>query len=131
MSLRFPAARRACDHSIVPDRIHLRGHTPTSLLEAWPDLDAGVARRLLSRVLFEDRDAVEGVRGLSKRQALRVAEEARLDRLEIADRRASQVDPFVKYLFRSDGGTFEAVRIPLEKPRYSVCVSSQVGCALA
>ena len=26
---------------------------------------------------------------------------------------------------------FEAVRIPLEKPRFSVCLSSQVGCALA
>src|SRR5262249_57210608 len=26
--------------------------------------------------------------------------------------------------------TFEAVRIPLEKPRWSVCVSSQAGCAL-
>lgn len=112
-------------------RVHLRGHTPASLLEIWPDLDLGVARRLLSRVLFEDRDDFAGVRGLSKRQARRVEEDARLDRLEIADRRRSQVDPFVKYLFRSGAETFEAVRIPLEKPRYSVCVSSQVGCALA
>ena len=31
---------------------------------------------------------------------------------------------------RGDGRVFEAVRIPLEKPRWSVCVSSQVGCAL-
>ena len=47
------------------------------------------------------------------------------------DRRRSAVDPFVKYLFRStDGRVFEAVRIPLEKPRWSVCLSSQVGCAL-
>ena len=38
----------------------------------------------------------------------------------------------MKYLFRSaDGRTFEAVRIPLERPRFSVCVSSQAGCALA
>jgi 23S rRNA (adenine2503-C2)-methyltransferase len=42
------------------------------------------------------------------------------------------VDPFAKYLFEaSDGRLFEAVRIPLEQPRYSVCVSSQAGCALA
>ena len=115
----------------APGRVHLRGHTPDSLLAAWPDLDPGVARRLLSRVLFEDRDDVAGVRGLSKAMEERVAAEARLDRLEIADRRRSQVDPFVKYLFRSGADTFEAVRIPLEKPRYSVCVSSQVGCALA
>ena len=54
-----------------------------------------------------------------------------LGRLDIVDRRASAVDPFVKYLFRArDGQVFEAVRIPLERPRFSVCVSSQVGCAL-
>jgi 23S rRNA (adenine2503-C2)-methyltransferase len=112
--------------------IHLRGHTPESLLAAWPDLglDAGVARRLLSRVVFEDKDDFDGVRGLSKRHAAEVGRRARLDRLAIADRRRSRVDPFVKYLFRSGTETFEAVRIPLEKPRYSVCVSSQAGCAL-
>jgi 23S rRNA (adenine2503-C2)-methyltransferase len=53
--------------------------------------------------------------------------------LEIAERRESQEDPFVKYAFRlADGAVVETVRIPLERPgRYSVCVSSQVGCALA
>jgi len=111
-------------------RVHLRGHTPDSLREVWPDLDPGVARRLLSRVIFEDRDDFAEVRGLSKAMARHVGEHARLDRLTVADRRRSQVDPFVKYLFRSGPSTFEAVRIPLEKPRYSVCVSSQVGCAL-
>jgi 23S rRNA (adenine2503-C2)-methyltransferase len=34
-------------------------------------------------------------------------------------------------LFRAaDGATFETVRIPLLAPRFSVCVSSQAGCAL-
>jgi 23S rRNA (adenine2503-C2)-methyltransferase len=115
-------------------RVHLRGHTPETLVAARPDLglDLGVARRLLSRVVFEDRDDFEGVRGLSKATAARVAAATRMTRLEIADRRRSQVDPFVKYLFRTgQGETFESVRIPLERPRYSVCVSSQVGCALA
>src|SRR3989442_4029681 len=55
----------------------------------------------------------------------------RRDRLAVVDRRRSEVDPFVKYLFRAgDGQVFEAVRIPLERPRWSVCVSSQAGCAL-
>ena len=72
------------------------------------------------------------MRGLSKARPRGSRPGRALDRLEIADRRRSQVDPFVKYLFRTgDGETFEAVRIPLERPRYSVCVSSQVGCALA
>src|SRR6185369_6683510 len=53
--------------------------------------------------------------------------------LDLVERRASAEDPFVKYAFRlADGAIIEAVRIPLEKPgRYSACVSSQVGCALA
>jgi 23S rRNA (adenine2503-C2)-methyltransferase len=53
--------------------------------------------------------------------------------IERVERRASAVDPFVKFAFRlHDGAVVETVRIPLEKPgRFSVCVSSQVGCALA
>lgn len=62
----------------------------------------------------------------------RIAARFRVGRLEIVTRAASQVDPFVKYLFRcEDGASIEAVRIPLEKPgRFVACVSSQVGCAL-
>jgi len=112
---------------------HLRGHTPQSLVSQWPDLalDPGVARRLLARVVFQDRDDLAGVRGLSHAAARAIGARSDLGRLEIADRRASALDPFVKYLFRArDGHVFEAVRIPLERPRWSVCVSSQVGCAL-
>ncbi|MCL2450711.1 MAG: radical SAM protein [Polyangiaceae bacterium] len=45
----------------------------------------------------------------------------------------SRVDPFVKFaLATPDGHVVEAVRIPLERAgRFSVCVSSQAGCALA
>jgi 23S rRNA (adenine2503-C2)-methyltransferase len=54
-------------------------------------------------------------------------------RLAVAEMQASTEDPFVKYALRGDDGPlFETVRIPLEKVgRYSVCVSSQIGCALA
>jgi len=53
--------------------------------------------------------------------------------LELVERRPSALDPFVKYAFRlPDGAVIEAVRIPLERQgRFSACVSSQVGCALA
>jgi len=53
--------------------------------------------------------------------------------LEAIERLPSAVDPFVKYAFRlPDGAVIEAVRIPLEREgRFSACVSSQVGCALA
>jgi 23S rRNA (adenine2503-C2)-methyltransferase len=110
---------------------HLRGHTPETLVAAFPGLSPSVARRVVHRLVGEDRDDLEGVPGLSKLRAEELRQRGRLDRLEILDRRRSGVDPFVKYLFRStDGRVFEAVRIPLEKPRFSVCLSSQVGCAL-
>jgi 23S rRNA (adenine2503-C2)-methyltransferase len=112
---------------------HLRSQTPSSLAVLWPDLplDDTVARRIVGRVVGEDRDDLEGVRGLSRRLAREIAARGRTHRLEVVDRRASRVDPFVKYLFRAaDGRVFEAVRIPLERPRWSVCVSTQAGCAL-
>jgi 23S rRNA (adenine2503-C2)-methyltransferase len=112
-------------------RPHLRGETPESLARACPGLGQALARRVLHRVVGADRDELAGVRGLSKAWTATLASRFRLDRLEVVDRRHSAIDPFVKYLFRAgDGRLFEAVRIPLEKPRYSVCVSSQVGCAL-
>ncbi|HLK37517.1 MAG TPA: radical SAM protein [Polyangiaceae bacterium] len=53
--------------------------------------------------------------------------------LVVAAVRRSLLDPFVKLALRThDGHVVEAVRIPLERPgRFSVCVSSQAGCALA
>ena len=113
--------------------MHLRSHTPESLVTQWPDLglDLARARRVVQRLVGDDRDDLEGVRGLSKGTAREILARGRTDRLAVVDRRRSEVDPFVKYLFRAgDGVVFEAVRIPLERPRWSVCVSSQVGCAL-
>jgi 23S rRNA (adenine2503-C2)-methyltransferase len=114
-------------------RPHLRGQDAESLAALWPDLrlGLGLARRIVSRLVFEDRDDLEAVRGLSRAAAHAVLARGRTTRLVVDDRRRSAVDPFVKYLFRAeDGRTFEAVRIPLEHPRWSVCVSSQAGCAL-
>lgn len=53
--------------------------------------------------------------------------------LEVVERVEDPNDGFVKYLLRSpDGALSEAVRIPLEQPgAFTVCLSSQVGCAMA
>jgi 23S rRNA (adenine2503-C2)-methyltransferase len=55
--------------------------------------------------------------------------------LTLVQKTVSPQDGFAKYLFRGRGdGQFEAVRIPLlhrpADPKYVVCVSSQVGCAM-
>ncbi|MFO7155436.1 MAG: radical SAM protein [Pseudomonadota bacterium] len=53
-------------------------------------------------------------------------------RLPIVARRTDPADGFTKYLFAlPDGKRVEAVRIPIFDTHYVVCVSSQVGCALA
>jgi 23S rRNA (adenine2503-C2)-methyltransferase len=60
-----------------------------------------------------------------------VQAEAGLPALRIIERRRAE-DGFMKYLFESPlGGRFEAVRIPIFEEKYIVCLSSQVGCALA
>lgn len=114
-------------------RDNLRNHTPESLcaLLGGDVLHVAVARRILHRVVGLGRDDLDGIPGLSKaaRRALDLSTDQ--TRLTMVERCASAVDPFVKYLFRApDGEVVEAVRIPLEKPRFSLCVSSQVGCAL-
>ncbi len=57
---------------------------------------------------------------------------ARLASLSVCSMERSSLNPFVKLvLATSDGHRIETVRIPLERSgRFSVCVSSQVGCAL-
>jgi len=111
--------------------LHLRGQTPETLARAFPGLDLTFARRVVRRLIGEDGSTLDGVRGLARARAAEILAGGRLDRLDVVDRRRSGLDPFVKYLFRApDGQLLEAVRIPLEKPRWSVCVSSQVGCAL-
>jgi len=108
---------------------HLRELTAEGLVAHVPGLRLDVARRVMNRLVFEDRDDLRGVRGLSHALEEGIHQKGSLARLVVLDRRRSLVDPFVKYLFTSErGGRFEAVRIPLEKPRYSVCISSQVGC---
>jgi 23S rRNA (adenine2503-C2)-methyltransferase len=119
-------------------------------------LFAAVHRDGSTRVADGAASAEEGaVRGLSKSAAREIAEAAEWPDLEILDRRRA-ADGFVKYLFRTpDGHAIEAVRIPLPDPddaralkarrregraaalealptaKYTLCVSSQVGCALA
>jgi 23S rRNA (adenine2503-C2)-methyltransferase len=112
---------------------HLRSHTPATLAACWPDLNVPLplARRVVQRVVHDDRDDLLEIQGLPKALASEISARSRTTRLEVLDRRHSALDPFVKYLFRApDGRSYESVRIPLHKPRWSVCVSSQVGCAM-
>lgn len=102
-------------------------------LAAAAGIDLADARRLVS--LVHRRGALpEKAPATIRRRALDAARAVgHVPALELCERRPSAEDPFVKYAFRlADGAVIEAVRIPLEKAgRFSICVSSQVGCALA
>jgi len=116
-----------------------------------------LAGRIFARV---HRDGAAGLppgadRGLPHAAAAALEAAATWPELEVMERRRA-ADGFVKYLFRTaDGHAIEAVRIPLPDPeaaralrarrragqaaplealpaaKYTLCVSSQVGCALA
>ncbi len=108
----------------------LQAMTPRQLVAAVPAIHEAEARKIIAMVHRGEpvsasasvrRTSAEAVRAVSHVPALIVTAEA-----------ASEIDPFVKYVCESAGERFETVRIPLEHAgRYSVCVSSQVGCALA
>jgi 23S rRNA (adenine2503-C2)-methyltransferase len=95
-------------------------------------IDPSDARRIVSAVHrgLWGPPSLQGVR----RVAIELARaRGNVPTLELLTLRKSSVDPFIKLALRTvDGHVIEAVRIPLERTgRFSVCVSSQAGCALA
>ena len=113
-----------------------RDQSPEAL-RAWTrglGLPDATARRLLSAVLGRgEYDPAEWGRTsqIPKRVSGRMV--APLPRLVLERVVTSAVDGFQKLLFRAaDGLKIETVLIPLHKPgAVSVCLSSQVGCAMA
>ena len=122
--------------SPVIDRPHLLGMLPEDLT-GWLEARGVPARpedprRALAEVISRGRDRLTAGRPISRAARLAIEQGCRWDRLELEDRVEDPDDGFVKYLFRSpDGALSEAVRIPLHREGcYSVCLSSQVGCAM-
>lgn len=120
--------------STPPDEtlINLKNHTEDTLIGLLEPLGfpPKQVRQLRGRILGRGLPP-EGLRGLSKARLHLLNTRTTWPRLRVMERIQSPVDGFMRYLFQTwDGHLVEAVRIPLEAPRYSVCISSQVGCAL-
>jgi 23S rRNA (adenine2503-C2)-methyltransferase len=111
--------------------IALQAVTPEALAAAVPACTLAEARKLVAMVHRDEPVAASSAVRRGAAEAVRAAGE--VPTLTVVAETASAIDPFVKYLCEApDGERLEAVRIPLEHPdRFSVCVSSQVGCALA
>jgi 23S rRNA (adenine2503-C2)-methyltransferase len=85
------------------------------------------AARLLAHVVKAGHVTPDGLRRMPRRVLDAVAWP--LPRLTLVEHRVSRVDPFHKLAYRTtDGRIVESVLIPVTQGRYSVCVSSQVGC---
>jgi 23S rRNA (adenine2503-C2)-methyltransferase len=112
--------------------VAIQGQLPETISEEL-GCPVGEVRRVLARVHQRDlTDLSSPLPQVSKRTRGLLAERFHVGRLEIAEAQTSKLDPFVKFALRADDGHFiETVRIPLEREgRFSVCVSSQVGCIM-
>ena len=108
----------------------LQAVTPQMLVDRVVGITLAEARKLVAAV-HRGEAVVAGSR-VRRSAADAVRNASHVPVLEVVSEVASTIDPFVKYLCKSGEHSFETVRIPLADPdRFSVCVSSQVGCALA
>src|SRR4051812_4356105 len=104
----------------------LQAVTPEQLIAAVPGVALAEARKLIAAV--HRGEPIAASSAVRRTAAAAVSAAGARPALAVDAETASAIDPFVKCLLAApDGGRFEAVRIPLERPgRFTVCVSSQV-----
>jgi 23S rRNA (adenine2503-C2)-methyltransferase len=108
----------------------LQSLTPEALGRAF-GLQLAEARKVVAAI--HRGEPVASARGVRRVALDAVRAGGNVPTLEVKALRRSALDPFVKLaLATHDGHVIETVRIPLERAgRFSACVSSQAGCALA
>jgi 23S rRNA (adenine2503-C2)-methyltransferase len=117
-------------------RMNLLGLRPEDLAPHLPGPEhkrLGVARRVLAHLISYGKPDLSDMKRPPTAEVRRWLEEnTTWGRLEVVERIRDSVDHSVRYLFRHpDGAHTEAVLIPLDRPdRFSVCLSSQAGCAM-
>ncbi len=117
--------------SATPDKLNLLGLPPAGLERFFADLGERPyrARQLMQWMYQRGIADFERMTDLSKALRQRLGERARI-RLPVEQARQDSVDGTVKWLFASGAGqAVETVFIP-EPARGTLCISSQVGCAL-
>lgn len=118
-------------HRAVPD---LRAMTEAETVALLVSLGepAYRGRQVARWVHARGACAFEEMTDLPKALRARLGEHARITRLEIRRRVQSADGTTTKYLLACpDGSTIESVWMRYQDGRHSVCVSTQVGCAMA
>lgn len=117
-------------------RILLKNLTSSELHAALAGLGATPRiARLVQAAAIRREELPAAVPGVSPRILAKIREATLIPHLTLEHKVVSPTDDFAKYLFRgTEPGAFEAVRIPIlhrkDDPKYIVCVSCQVGCAM-
>lgn len=116
---------------VSPERLALQGLTPEALVQRVPGVLLADARRVVALV-HRGADYRAPDSNLRRSARLAVAALGYVPELRVIQRVQSEYDAFLKLVLQTgDERLIETVRIPLERPgRFSVCVSSQVGCAI-
>ena len=122
--------RRARHIPKVP--VAIQGMLPEELAAQLGCKSSEVRRVVAAMHRLDGEDLCAAREQVSKQTRKLLEQNACVGELSIVETHWSQLDPFVKFALRTpDGHLIETVRIPLERQgRFSVCVSSQVGCAL-
>jgi 23S rRNA (adenine2503-C2)-methyltransferase len=127
-SVATPSARRRA--APLPDKVDLRNLTLEEL-KGWAaewGLEPYRGEQLFRWIFKPGVETIDQMTNIARRWRDRLNEVAYLSRLEILARETSQ-DGTLKFLFGlEDGERIESVLIP-EKGHYTLCISSQVGCA--
>lgn len=116
----------------------LQGTQKTNLLDlSYDDMEAFFlkmgekrfrAQQVMKWIYHRQADDFEQMTDLGKKLRAKLAEVAVIDAPEILSEKISR-DGTRKWAFKADGGAVEAVFIP-DGRRGTLCVSSQVGCAV-
>ncbi len=123
------------EHPLLRDergRMDLRSLS-RSTMEAWFEQElgetAGRGRRVYQWIWQRGATSFEGMDKVPKALRARLPQVARISQLELVQEQIS-ADGTVKYLWGlEDGRAVESVIIP-EEERLTLCISSQVGCAM-
>ncbi|MCK8826906.1 23S rRNA (adenine(2503)-C(2))-methyltransferase RlmN [Natroniella acetigena] len=116
----------------MTDRIALVGKTIAELEELMTDLDQPSFRvkQLFNWIYNQKVAQVTEMKNLPKELRNKLQQVAKIEEFTVLNRQVSE-DGTEKYLFKlADGEKIETVYLPNQDGRKSLCISSQVGCAM-
>lgn len=114
------------------DKINLKGLDLTELREYVMSLgeDRFRAQQLFSWIYDKRAHCFEAMTNISKALRKKLSETAKISTLKLVSSQNSSKDQTEKFLFQlEEGVSIESVLI-FEPPRTTLCISSQVGCAI-